>query len=89
MTDDAIVQFPVHTHKRILNQRGKFSVSCIVSGRWLRFENKATKIHEGTAVFFNVMTYNGEGDRKLCEMCVTLEDLRALLNQYDESNDSK
>ena len=37
MTDE-VTRFPVMSWKRTKNKRGKLSVSCIVTDRWLRFD---------------------------------------------------
>ena len=85
MTDkDKIVRFPVNAEKRIENRRGKHSVSCKVTNRWLSFEETAQKVHFGdgeigTAIFVYVMTDTGEKPRRICELCITLEDLQRVL----------
>ncbi|MEP1199295.1 hypothetical protein [Tateyamaria sp.] len=70
-----VTRFPVKTWERIKNRRGKRSVSCIVTDRWLRFSEHADQISAGTVVFVDVMTDAGEGERKLCELCIPLEEL--------------
>jgi hypothetical protein len=88
MTDETIVRFPVKTWQRIKNRRGKHSVSCMVTDRWLRFDKKATKvdfgIQTGTAVFVDVMTDTSGEPRKVCQVCITLEDLREVLKRYEQ-----
>ena len=74
-----ITKFPINTWERIRNQRGKGSVSCEVSGRWLRFSEKNEKQDFGTPVWLDVMTDAAEGDRKLCQLCVTVEELERVL----------
>ena len=85
------VRFPISTLQRIKNRRGKRSVSCHVSERWLRFQDEARVIDLGegkkTYVFVNVMTGSeGEG-RKLCDLCIVVEDLQAALNNVPVVND--
>lgn len=84
MTDDKIIRFPAKTAKRIRNRRGQHSVSCNVSDRWLSISKTARKIDfgsglAGTAVFINVMTDASGVSRKMCELCITLEDLAKAL----------
>jgi hypothetical protein len=83
MADDKIVHFPVRAWQRTANRRGKHSVSCIVSDRWLDFEPPPTRVDLGTAIFVDVMTEISGEPRKLCRMCITLEQLRRVLKQYD------
>jgi hypothetical protein len=83
MSDDTIVRFPTKTWQRILNRRGKRSVSCIVSDRWLRFHDDTHKMEEGTAILVDVMTDTSGEPRKLAQLCLTLEDLRKVLKNYD------
>jgi hypothetical protein len=96
---DNISRFPVSTWKRTLNRRGKRSVNCVVSGRYWRYGKPAhastgyfpdpQKL--GTPVILEIMSGNGpdEKDRKICEMIVTLEELKrmvAILEQENVSN---
>jgi hypothetical protein len=55
-------------------------------GRWLRFSAEADRVDFGdgklsTAIFVDVMT-DGTADepRKICDLCITLEDLQAALS---------
>jgi hypothetical protein len=65
--------------------RGKFSVSCAVSMRWLRFQEKTGYVgNDSEAVVVDVMTdFDGRPSRKLCELVLELDDLRAILKQYE------
>ncbi len=83
--DHAVIRFPVKTLRRIKNRRGKRSVSCIVSDRWLKFDETAQWVdfgagERGAACFVHVMTDAGNSSRKICEVCVLLEDLKAVLD---------
>ena len=70
-----VVLFPIKGWARAKNRRGKRSVSCIVTDRWLRFREEATTLAEGPVVFMDVMTDVSGDERKLCELCIPLDDL--------------
>jgi hypothetical protein len=78
-----VTKFPVHGWKRTANRRGKRSVSCIVSDRFLKFEEQTHSGEEGTAVIMHVMTDASEQERKLTTLIVTLEQLRDVLKLYE------
>jgi hypothetical protein len=83
-----VTRFPVGPSRRLANRRGKRSVSCIVSDRWLRFEPKAGDAGtEGRVVTVNVMTGAFEGDRKLCGLIVPLNELRRVVDSYGTKKD--
>jgi hypothetical protein len=82
MTDN-IYRFPVNGWRRVANRRGKHSVSCIVSDRWLQFETKAHKTEYGSAVFVDVMTDISGETRKTSRLCITLEELHKALKNYE------
>ena len=87
--DKNIQRFPISGWKRTLNRRGKGSVSCIVSDRWLRFgkpDQQALKL--GTPILLDVMTETlDENDeyrsKKLCSLIVTVEQLKKLVDDID------
>jgi hypothetical protein len=81
---DNVERFPIKHSQRIRNRRGKRSVSCIVSDRWLRFPPKAEQINEGTAIIVDVMTDAGENEceRKLCTLILTLEEMQRVIDMY-------
>jgi hypothetical protein len=82
-----VIRFPVNTTRRIKNRRGKFSVSCAVSMRWLRFQEQTGTVDGGSqAVVADVMTdadFDGGPSKKICELVLELNDLRALLKLYE------
>lgn len=78
-----ITRFPIKGWKRAANRRGKRSVSCVVSDRFLRFEEEKKPIDEGTAVVMHVMTDASGEERKLTTLIVTLEQLREAINSYE------
>ncbi len=78
-----VVRFPTRAWKRAANRRGKRSVSCIVTDRFLRFEEKVQPTEEGTAVIMHVMTDGNGAERKLTTLIITLEQLHGVLQQYE------
>jgi hypothetical protein len=83
MDDNKVVRFPTNSSQRWRNRHGKFSISCLVSGRYLRFDKKSEPLPDGNYVFMDVMTDDGEKPRKLCQLCISKQDLRAVLERVD------
>lgn len=84
MVDDKIVRFPINSSQRWRNRHGKFAVSCLVTDRYLQFDTKSSSVGDGDYVFLNVMTENEDKkSRKLCMLCVSKQDLRAVLDMID------
>ena len=80
--DGMILRFPVSSWKRLQNQRGKRAVSCIVSDSWLQFgEPHHENLNIGTPISLDVMTdaVDDRKPRKLCNLIVTVEQLKALV----------
>ena len=66
---------------RIKNKRGKNSVSCVLTDRWLAFDKESISIQEGETFFISVMTDVSGKPKKICDLAITKEDiLRALEN---------
>lgn len=84
-----ITKFPINAWQRTTNKRGKRSVSCIVSERWLEFEKSSSKTLEGEAFLIYVMTKDkNDNPKKICTLAVTKEDLlKALGNVKLETKD--
>jgi peptidyl-tRNA hydrolase len=78
-----VTRFPVHGRKRAANRRGKRSVSCTVSERFLRFEEGINSSNEGTQVIMRVMTDASGEERTLTTLVITLEQLREVLKLYE------
>ncbi len=77
-----ITKFPMKHWQRIRNRRGTTSVNCIVSSRYLKILDMAdTDTSDGVVVKIHVMVdkYEGGPDRKLCEILLPIEELRAAL----------
>lgn len=79
MSNDKITRFPIKAWERERNRRGKGSVSCAVSSRWLRMSKQDAKQGFGTPVWVDVITDAGDGEKKLCTLCLTVEELEAAL----------
>lgn len=77
--EDPIVKFPLKSWQRVANRRGKMSVSCVVTDRYLRFAEKTGKIDMGTVVWMDVLTDSSGDERKLCSLAITVEELRRVL----------
>jgi hypothetical protein len=82
-----VIRFPMNTTQRIKNRRGKFSVSCAVSMRRLRFKEEIGSVeNDAPAVVVDVMTdsdFDGSPSKKICELVLELDDLRAILKRYE------
>lgn len=75
-------------------RRGRRAVACDVSGRWLRFGDPFDpRFGEGDSVWVDVLTDTYDDDaicgtppktRKLTSLMIRVEDLRAILEQFDE-----
>lgn len=83
----SIKKFPIDSWTREQNRRGKRSVLCINSNRWLRFGKPSRRpLKLGRPIWLDVMTDTDDenGDvksRKLCSLCVTVEQLQKLLDE--------
>ena len=90
--DMNIKKFPIDYWTRQQNRRGKRSVLCIISNRWLRFGKPSQQpIKLGTPIWLDVMTENedengGVKSKKLCSLCVTVEQLQKLLDEVSPTS---
>lgn len=64
------------------------SLNCIVSDRWLRVSAPHHSVIDlGTPIEIDVMRANSNstgGDRKICNLVITVEQLRALLAEIEK-----
>lgn len=76
----------MHWLERWRAKHGDFAVPCIVSGRWLEFsQNGSSFSGEGEAITLTVMTETTDnGQRKLCELIITREELLRVLNLIEK-----
>ena len=78
--------------QRERHRRGRRAVGCEISGRWLRFAQPFDPgFLDGDAVYVDVLTDSYEDDdltklrtRKLTSLMVSVEDLRAIVELFDE-----
>lgn len=89
---DEVTRFPVSAWNRIKNRRGKRTVNCEISGRYLKYgtgHDTGTKM--GVLVSVDVMTDGNDRDtldRKICELVLPLDELKELirLSESDVEN---
>ena len=78
-----VTKWPISTWKRIKNRRGQRVVNCQVSERYITFERASDSgTKEGVMALVNVMTdrsFDEKADRKLCELVLTLDELKAMV----------
>jgi hypothetical protein len=83
-----IKKLPVTHSQRELNRRGKMSLNCIVSDRWIRVgDPHRTSPELGTPIEIDVIRAYSDatgGDHKLCSLIITVDQLRALLAEIDK-----
>jgi hypothetical protein len=80
-----VVKIPISSTQRWRNRFGKYGVPCMVSGRWLQFSETFSAFADEEAIWLNVMTIDSEDrPRKICELCVTREDLMKVLNSIQK-----
>jgi len=87
---DGRISFAQHERAR----RGRRAVGCDISSRWLRFGDPFdAKFGEGDSVYVDLLTdvYDHEvgtslppRTRKLASLMVRVEDLRTIVEQFDE-----
>ena len=82
-----VEKFPIKHHQREMNRRGKMSLSCIVTDRWIKV-GKPDWAHGdlGVPVEIEIIAAYSRstgGDHKICSMIITVEQLRSLLKEID------
>ena len=84
MDNGKVTRFPIKGYQRWRNRLGKRAVPCNVTDRWLQFPERSDSMKEGHFMFVYIMTMpDGENARKICQLCVTKEDLLAALKEVD------
>lgn len=83
---DKIIKFPTTGWLRHKNRLGRQVIPCFVSGRYLRFRDIADTGTNGHAVSVDVMSESDDErpDRKLCELVLTLDDLKRMVARLDK-----
>ena len=79
-----VIRFPADGFQRAKNRRGKRTVSCMVTDRFLRFTNEWRTFDDGTYIFVNVMTDKSEEERQLASLCITLEELKKVISIVED-----
>lgn len=79
--DKKVIRIPISYDQRMKNQKGIGYIPCEVSGRYLMFNNY---VESNGLITMNVMTNNGEVDRKLCEMVLHFDDLVKLVSEVND-----
>ena len=85
MMASIIKPIPIKEWERSCNRRGRYSVSCVLSDRWLRFAARSDRLEFGPVVRVDVLTDAGDGrrTRRLCSLTITKEGLRQVLDRID------
>jgi hypothetical protein len=77
-----VTKFPGSTERRKRANLKDGKVTCQVTSRWLQFPEKASVVNGESYMFIDVMTLDtDERAKKLCVLCVTKEDLMAMLSR--------
>lgn len=83
-----VTKWPISTWKRIKNRRGTRVLNCQISDRYVTFGTASDSgMEEGALVMVNVMTdrsYDDKKDRKLCEMALSLNELKAMVEVMEK-----
>jgi hypothetical protein len=85
VNDSKVTRFPIRGDQRWKNRLGKRATACIVTMRWLQFPEKSEALADGHFMFVDVMTStDGKDARKLCQLCISKEDLLPALGEVDK-----
>lgn len=89
---DEVTRFPVSTWTRIKNQRGKRTVNCEISGRYLKYgTGYDTGTAQGVWLHMDVMTDGNDSDtpdRKICELVLPLNELKEMIRLAESDVES-
>ncbi len=80
-----IKPIPIEEWRQTCSTRGRYSVSCVLSDRWLRFAARSDQFEMGSVVWVDVLTDTGarKHTRRLCSLAITKEGLRQVLDRID------
>ncbi len=82
MPKDNIIHLPIKYTQILKNKRGKYSVNCLLTDRWLKFSDTSVRMDAGEACILDVMETDAAGnDAKLCQLVVTREELMEVLGR--------
>jgi hypothetical protein len=84
MANDNVIRLPIKYTQILKNKRGKYSVNCLITDRWLKFEDTSVRMDVGEAVILDVMETDTDGnDKKVCQLVVTKEELLEVIKQIE------
>jgi len=90
---DKVKRFPVSTWTRIKNQRGKRTVNCEISGRYLKYgTGHDTGTEQGVWLHMDVMADGNDNDtpdRKICELVLPLNELKEMIRLAEDDVESE
>lgn len=84
-----VIRIPIEYKQRMINKYGQGYVPCEISGRWLQFPEESAFVGNEELMFVDVMTMDTCNDkpRKLCQLCVSREDILRALDNIKSEND--
>jgi hypothetical protein len=87
MKNKKTIKFPITYRQRRKNELGPLVVECEVSSRFFRFSESSSLLNVGEFITIDVMTANGNRQRKICSLIVTRENMeKALRNIHPDGN---
>ena len=82
MPKDNLIPLPIKYTQILKNRRGKYSVNCLLSDKWLRFGETSTPLDLGEACVVDVMqAKEDDTDERICQLIITKEELLDVLKQ--------
>ena len=84
--DDNVRKFPIPASQRTINRRGKRTLNCVVSSRYIKYDQPdKVLLQEGRPIYWSIMVdnYGDKPDRKLCEFIVTYEELKVMMARFE------
>lgn len=82
MSNDNVIRLPIKYTQILKNKRGKNSVNCLLTDRWLKLTDTSVRMDVGEAIILDVMEAGPDGsDRKICQLVVTKEELMEVIGR--------
>jgi hypothetical protein len=86
-TINNVIKLPITKSQRYRNKLGKLAAQCIVSERWLKFEQEYTSYGGNDLITLDVMTLDiTESPRKLCQLILNRQDLEQALHKIKKKS---
>ena len=80
-----VIKIPISASQRWKNRFGRYGVPCMISQRWLQFSETSSAFADEEAIWLDVMTIDSKDKpMKICELCITREDLMKVLNSIQK-----